>query len=124
MTRYSTTLLLILAAVALGGCEGDSTVINEAAPPVLPGACSPAPIPEAIVIDITPGDGLGNVSAIDSTTGSTHWVWTLPGCSPDRSTRQTFTALCSAGDDAILNWRLEVSNNVCTSFTSGSTPIS
>lgn len=113
--RYAVLPLALIAS----GC--DDTVINEAAPPILPGVCTPAPVPSAQVRDILPGDGLGNVLATDFTEGANRWVWTLPGCSPERSTSSSFPSLCPIG---VLNWSLTVGNGTCEVPHGGSTPVS
>ncbi len=116
-----TILLLAVVGLLLGGCEENNTTVLP--DPV--GATSPdCPlplIPESVVFDVTPGDGLGNVEGVDSTPGASSHEWVLPTCSPDRSARPTFSTVCPTG---VLNWRLTITD-ACAArfFTSGSTPV-
>ena len=109
-------LFLLLVLIAFYGCyqEGDRV------PAAVTGASQcfiDQLVPEATVNDVIPGDGLGNVTATDSTPRSVAWLWILPDCMGDRSERQTFSTSCPVG---VLNWRLTVfDSRGCGYFTSG-----
>ena len=110
-------IIAACAILMLFGCEGD-TITN-----VGPTAPCVAPVVEATLIDLVPGDGLGDVEGADTTTGADSWLWTVPGCAPVNSERRIYTGLCPLSPPNIA-WRLTTGRGGCTGDTSGSTPVS
>lgn len=112
-------ILIPLVFLLISGCyrEGDDLPATPTGP-----ACDPAGlVVEASAVDLVAGDGIGNVTATDTTSGAASWLWTFTGCTPGTSGRRTDETVCPLGA-AGVRWTLTVSDaGGCTYDGAGNT---